>query len=150
ESNAGLGLADIASFRLGVTLNKDLRERFVAAGELTPDLLEYAAQDAEATWAVFDQQRKELVGHRLSKVARLEFAALPVLADLALRGIGFDAPRWLRLVRDLEDRLPDLERAVQKELVTEDSPRNLFGPEDINLDAPEQVREALARVGVEV
>src|SRR5690606_1298650 len=28
ESNAGLGLADIASFRLGVTLNKDLRERF--------------------------------------------------------------------------------------------------------------------------
>jgi DNA polymerase-1 len=150
ESNAGLGLADLAAFRLGTTLNKDLRERFVGATELSQDLLDYAAEDAAATWSVFDQQRHELVGHRLARVARLEFAALPVLADLALRGVGFDAPRWQRLVAELEGRLPDLEHAVQRALLTEDSPHNLFGPEDVNLDAPEQVREALARVGVEL
>jgi DNA polymerase-1 len=150
ESNAGLGLADMASFRLGVTLNKDLRAQFEGATELTRDLLDYAAEDAAATWAVFDQQRQELVGHRLARVSRLEFAAVPVLADLALRGIGFDAPRWQRLVGELEQRLPQLERTVQEALLTEDSPHNLFGPEDVNLDAPEQVREALARVGVEL
>jgi DNA polymerase-1 len=150
ESNAGLGLADMAAFRLGVTLNKDLREQFAGATQLSPDLLDYAAQDAAATWAVFDQQRQELVGHRLARVARLEFAALPVLADLALRGVGFDASRWQRLVGQLETRLPQLEQSVQQALLTEDSPHNLFGPEQVNLDAPEQVREALARVGVEL
>lgn len=150
ESSAGLGLADMAAFRLGRNLRKEVREQFTDAAELSQDMIDYAAEDAEATWAVFDQQRHELVGHRLSRIARLEFAALPVLADLALRGIGFDAPRWLHLIGELEVRLPQLERAVQEALLTEESPHNLFGPEDVNLDAPEQVREALARVGVDL
>jgi len=150
ESNAGLGLADMAAFRLGMNLRKEMRGQFLGAAALSQEMIDYAAEDAEATWAVFDQQRHELVGHRMSRIARLEFAALPVLADLALRGIGFDAPRWLHLVGELEGRLPQLERAVQEALLTEASPHNLFGPEDVNLDAPEQVREALARVGVDI
>ena len=150
ESSAGLGLADLASFRLGMTLRKEVREQFVDAAELSHDMVEYAAEDAEATWAIFDQQRRELVGHRLSRIARLEFAALPVIADLALRGIGFTSDRWRDLVAELEDRLPQLEQSVQDALLTDDSPHNLFGPEDVNLDAPEQVREALARVGVDL
>ena len=147
---AGLGLADLAAFRVGMTLDKSLRGGFVEGAELTQDLIDYAAEDAAATWAVFDQQRHELTGHRLARVARLEFAALPVLADLALRGVGFDAPRWRALMAEVEPELPGLEDAVQRALVTDDSPRNLFGPEPVNLEAPEQVREALARVGVEV
>ncbi len=148
ESAAGLGLADMAAFRLGVTLRKDLRAEFVDGVELSQELIDYAAEDAAATWGVFDQQRHELVGHGLGRVARLEFAALPVLADLALRGIGFDASRWQHLVADVERQLPGLEQAVQRALLTDDSPRNLFGPEPVNLEAPEQVRDALERVGV--
>ncbi len=34
--------------------------------------------------------------------------------------------------------------------MTDDSPRDLFGPTPVNLDAAEQVREALARTGVDV
>ncbi len=148
EAAAGLGLADMAAFRLGMTLRKDLRTEFVDGTELSQELIDYAAADAAATWGVFDQQRHELVGHRLGPIARLEFAALPVLADLALRGIGFDASRWQRLVAEVERQLPGLERAVQRALLTDDSPRNLFGPEPVNLEAPEQVRDALERVGV--
>ena len=148
ESTSGLGLADLAAFRLGRALDKEVRTRFLDGGPLSDELIDYAADDAAATWEVFDQQRHELTGHRLARVARLEFAALPVLADLALRGIGFDAPRWRTLMADLEERLPGLSDAVQAALLTHDSPRNLFGPEAVNLDAPEQVREALERVGV--
>jgi DNA polymerase-1 len=148
EASAGLGLADMAAFRLGVTLDKSQRAGFVNGAALTQDLIDYAAADAAATWSVFDQQRHELTGHRLGRIARLEFAALPVLAGLALRGVGFDAPRWSRLMRDVEARLPELESTAQATLVTADSPRNLFGPEPVNLEAPEQVRDALARVGV--
>ena len=73
-----------------------------------------------------------------------------LLAGLAVRGVGFDAARWSVLMREFEARLPALESTAQETLVTADSPRNLFGPEPVNLEAPEQVRDALARVGVEV
>lgn len=146
----GHGLAAIASFRLGVDLDKSVRATFSGDGALTGAQLRYAADDAAATWAVFDQQWRELVGHGLLDVARLEFAALPVLAAMQLRGVAFDAGSWQALVGELEERLPGLQQAVQDLLVTEDSPRDLFGPEPVNLDAPEQVRSALARVGVEL
>lgn len=152
----GLSLAGLASFRLGMTLDKSVRSSFgeggltAAPGGATEAQLRYAADDAVATWGVFAQQVAELQGHGLTRVAQIEFGALPVLAGLALRGVTLDAPRWQRLVDDLEGRLPALEAQVQEALVTEDSPQDLFGPTPVNLDAAEQVREALARTGVEV
>ncbi|HVM01019.1 MAG TPA: DNA polymerase [Egibacteraceae bacterium] len=150
KTDAGVGLAGLAEFRLGMRLDKSVRETFGSPAPLTGEQLRYAADDAAATWGVFDQQWRELVGHGLTRVARLEFAALPVLADLALRGVAFDAPRWRALVGALEAQLPEVEQRVQAALVTDDSPRDLFGPEPVNLDSPEQVREALARTGVHV
>lgn len=150
RTDAGVGLAGLAAFRLGMRLDKSVRETFASAREFSPAQLRYAADDAVATWGVFDQQWRELVGHGLTRVARLEFAALPVLAELALRGVAFDTARWRALVGALEADLPALEETVQQALVTHDSPRDLFGPEPVNLDSPEQVREALARTGVRV
>jgi DNA polymerase I len=150
KTASGNGLAQIAAFRLGVELDKSVRETAWSPGRLTKAQLDYAADDAAATWGVFDQQWKELVGHRLVRVAQIEFAALPVLADLQLRGVAFDAPRWRALVGGLERELPALAEAAQAALVCETSPRTLFGPEPVNLDSPEQVREALARLGVDL
>jgi DNA polymerase I len=154
KTGAGLSLAGLAAFRLGMTLDKDVRVSFAEADavgyDATEAQLRYAAQDAAATWGVFDQQRRELVGHGLARAARLEFAALPVLADLQLRGVAFDAARWAEVVGALEEELPALADAVQQALVTDDSPRDLFGPTPVNLDSPEQVVAALARVGVPV
>ncbi len=149
KTSAGVGLAGIASFRLGMELDKSVRDTF-DGGALSEVQLRYAADDATATWGVFDQQWRELVGHGLVRVAKLEFAALPILADLQLRGVPLDTPRWLDLVGRLEAELPPLEEAAQAALVTPDSPRDLFGPTPINLDSSEQVREALARVGVNI
>ena len=146
----GNGLAQIAAFRLGVVLDKSIRETIWVPGRLTPEQLDYAADDAAATWRVFDQQWRELVGHGLTRVARIEFTALPVLADLQLRGVAFDAERWAALVGRLERELPALEAAAQAALISDRSPQNLFGPEPVNLESPEQVREALARLGVDV
>jgi len=149
KTATGVGLAGIAAFRLGMQLDKSVRDSF-DGGDLADFQLRYAADDAVATWGVFDQQWRELVGHGLVRVAQLEFAALPVLAELQLRGVTLDAPRWRDLVGGLEAELPGLEEAAQSALVTDDSPRDLFGPTPVNLDAAEQVREALARTGVDV
>ena len=150
KTAGGLGLAGIAEFRLGMRLDKTVRDTFSDGGPLTQEQLRYAADDAVATWGVFDQQRVELVGHGLAEVSRLEFAALPVLADLALRGVALDADRWRALLLGLEGELPRLEEAAQAELVSPTSPRNLFGPEPVNLDSPEQVLAALGRLGIEL
>lgn len=148
-TDAGVGLAGLASFRLGLELDKSIRDSF-GGQDVTEEQLRYAADDATATWGVFDQQWRELVGHGLTRVAQIEFAALPVLTHLQLRGVAFDASRWKQLVGSLESELPELEQRVQDALVTEDSPRDLFGPEPVNLDSPEQVRAAFARLGVDV
>jgi len=150
KTTTGIGLAGIASFRLGMQLDKSVRESFGKGGGFTEAQLRYAADDAVATFGVFSQQWRELVGHGLTKVAQLEFAALPVLADLQLRGMAFDAPRWASVVGALEADLPELEAAVQEALVTEDSPQTLLGPEPVNLDSPEQLLAALHRLGIDL
>jgi DNA polymerase I len=149
KTASGLGLAGIASYRLGMALDKSVRDSFGDAG-MNDAQLRYAADDAAATWGVFDQQWRELVGHGLTRVARIEFAAMPVLAGLQMRGLDFDRERWRRLLDALEGELPALEERVQQALVTEDSPQDLFGAVPVNLDSPDQVREALARLGVDV
>lgn len=150
KTPSGVGLAGIAAYRLGLQLDKSVRDSFGDPGAMTASQLRYAADDAVATLAVFEQQWRELVGHGLTRVARLEFAALPVLAGIQLRGVAFDAPRWQMEVGRLESELPSLEEAVQRCLVTDTSPQTLFGPEPVNLDSPEQLLEALVRLGVEL
>lgn len=150
KTPAGIGLAGIASYRLGVTLDKSVRDTFGAGGPMSEEQVRYAAEDAAATLGVFEQQWRELVGHGLTRVAQLEFAALPVMAGMQLRGVGFDTEQWLSVVRRLEAELPALEEAVQETLVTETSPRTLFGPEPVNLESPEQLLDALQRVGLDL
>ena len=148
KTTAGVGLAGIAAFRLGMTLDKTVRGSFADGSALSQEQLAYAADDAVATLAVFEQQWRELVGHGLTRVAQLEFAALPVLADLQLRGVAFDAERWAGVVGGLEAELPRLEGRVQEALVTADSPQTLFGPEPVKLDSPEQLLAAFDRLGL--
>src|SRR5688500_9736894 len=64
ESNeGGLGLARLADFRLGMRLDKTVRDTFQDQNQSDPtdQQLAYAAADATATWGVFDQQWRELV-----------------------------------------------------------------------------------------
>jgi DNA polymerase-1 len=153
-SPVGSSLAAIAAHRLGRDLDKAVRDTFGAGGvptsALTRAQVEYAAADARATWDVFAQQVRELTAQGMVEVARCEFAAVGPLAAMQLRGVGIDADAWHRVVAVTEAALPDLEAAAQAVLVTPTSPRTLFGPEPVNLDSPEQVTAALARLGIEV
>lgn len=145
----GASLAVVAAHRLGRQLDKSVRTTF-GGGPLTQAQVDYAAEDARATWDVFAQQSRELQAQGMVEVARCEFAAVGPLAAMQLRGIGLDVAAWHAALAGTEQQLPALEAAAQAALVTEDSPRTLFGPEPVNLDSPDQVTAALARVGIEV
>lgn len=145
----GGSLAAVAAHRLGTTLDKSVRTTF-DTGPLSQAQVDYAALDARVTWDVFAQQVRELKTQGMVEVARCEFAAVPALAAMQLRGIGVDADAWHRVMAVTEAQLPTLAQAAQDALVTATSPQTLFGPEPVNLDSPEQVGEALARVGIAV
>lgn len=145
----GGSLAAISEHRLGRVLDKSIRTTF-GDGSLTQAQIAYAAEDARVTWDVFAQQTRELKSAGLVDVARCEFDAVSAVAAMSLRGIGIDADAWRTVVSATELDLPALHDAAQAALVTEASPQNLFGPEPVNLDSPEQVTTALQRVGIEV
>jgi len=53
-------LKDLVRRYLGQYLEKEARESFSDAQELTPELIHYAATDAVVTWKVLQEQRKEV------------------------------------------------------------------------------------------
>lgn len=145
----GSSLEAIAQSRLGLQLDKTVRASFGDA-PLTDAQIRYAAQDARVTWDIFAQQSPELGAQGMVAVARCEFDAVVALASMQLRGIAIDVEAWRQLLSVTERRLPELSRAAQLGLVSERSPQTLFGPEPVNLDSPEQLLAALARLGVDV
>jgi DNA polymerase I len=98
--------------------------------------LRYAADDATATWGVFDQQWRELVGHGLTEVARWSSPRCRCWPTCSCAASPSTRPAGPGSSARLEAELPALEEAVQAALVTDDSPRDLFGPTPVNLDSP--------------
>ncbi|CAN5564652.1 bifunctional 3'-5' exonuclease/DNA polymerase [soil metagenome] len=145
----GASLQAIARVRLGVELDKSVVASFGDAA-LGDAQIRYAAEDARVTWDIFAQQHRELEAQGMVAVARCEFEATVALAAMQLRGIGIDGESWRRVLSVTERRLPDLRAAAQLALVSDRSPQTLFGPEPVNLDSPEQLLAALARLGVTV
>jgi len=122
---------------LGIRLSKQLQASDWS-GELTPEQLTYAAQDAAILLPLAKWLQEELEWNGLDQVFRLEMETLPAVAWLTYAGAPFDAEQWLRLAEEIEQ-----ERAeTARELIT------LLGP--VNPNSPEQVLAALRRAGVPV
>jgi DNA polymerase I-like protein with 3'-5' exonuclease and polymerase domains len=71
-------------------------------------------------------------------------------AAMELAGIYVDRECWETLVRELEAQHARLEAEVKTELADAVQSFDLFGEADINLNSPEQVQQALARLGVPI
>ncbi|MBN9518852.1 hypothetical protein J0H58_10090, partial [bacterium] len=87
----------------------------------------------------------ELEAARLTAVAEIEFAALPCVAWAACRGVALDRGAWQALAVEA-----DAERARLREALDAAAPdgATLFGTR--NWDSPDDVKAALAAVGVEL
>ena len=119
--------------------------------ELSEYQLEYAARDAAVLLPLRERLLSKLDRMDLLVTADLEFDCVLSIAAMELAGFYLDAARW----RDLISRIRIAHDAVAEELQRElgaGSPQlSLFGtPEPINLDSPAQVKEALARIGIDV
>lgn len=149
DPNQRHGLSDLALKYLGQRMEKTVRAS-QWSGPLSQAMLEYAAQDAAVLLPLRHRLIEEIKERQLIEVAKLEFDCVLPTAAMELAGIYLDRACWEALVKELEARHMRLETEVKMELATAVPSVDLFGQADINLNSPEQVQQALVRLGVPI
>ena len=150
-----IGLAAITKKYLDIDMDKSVRESFLTTtGELTDEQLAYGALDVLALHPICQMQMAQLKKDNLITVAHLEFQTSPVVAEMELKGILLDVPRWKDMFVEYEKKRDEAEQKIQEYL----SPYfkmqqgDLFGgpAKVVNLNSPKQVMEAFQMVGIDL
>lgn len=144
------GLAPVVSRYLNFQLDKE-QQLSNWSGELSPHQLEYAARDASVLLPLREKLVARLDEMDLLVVAGLEFDAVISIAAMELAGVHLDVERWRALINQMKLARDAVADELQQALGAGAAQMNLFGEaEPINLDSPAQVRDALARIGIEI
>ena len=150
DENERHGLEPVVSRYLNQQLNKDA-QLSNWGGELSQHQLEYAARDAQVLLPLREKLQARLEELDLLVTAELEFAAVPAIAGMELVGVYLDVDRWRALLDKMTVQRDAVADELQQILGAGALQMNLFGePEPVNLDSPAQVKDALARIGIEV
>jgi DNA polymerase-1 len=141
-------LADCCERELGESVSKALQASDWS-GALTPDQLAYAARDAELTCRLYDALAPKLAEADLTGTASLENRTLPAVAWMAGAGVAFDRAGWLTLAGQARSEADRLEAELNA-LAPDRCDQTSTKPVAWNWNSPEQVKEALAKLGAHV
>jgi DNA polymerase I len=100
------GLQGLVSKYLGFELSKEARSSFqgMKHRKFTDEQLKYGALDTLVLFPIFEKQIVALKKEKIFDIAKLEFAATRVVAEMEYRGIFIDVPRWKTIVLDLREK----------------------------------------------
>jgi len=155
-----ISLKTLAEKYLGVRLDKTIRESFydpsspAMRGKFTEEQLEYAARDAAILIGIFEKQYKELQKEGLVDTARLEFAIVPAVSEMELRGSLIDKEKWRAHISELSEKRDYIHKEIQGDIrhLSPYSQVDLFGNEGdtVNLDSPLQLLGVFKKLGEEL
>lgn len=147
----GHGLAAVAERWLGLDLPKEERLADWRQG-LRPEQVAYAARDAWALVPLAEAMEARLRAQGLSRVAVMEDACVPAVADMEFAGIAFDLEYWRQFTAQLEASAARSGAEVRR-LLEGGGPTQmtLFGEpaEALNLNSVPQLRDALRAAGIQ-
>jgi DNA polymerase I-like protein with 3'-5' exonuclease and polymerase domains len=112
-------LASIASRRLGVELDKSVRDQFVdgSFSQITREQIEYAARDVIVLKDIFLQQIAQVKEQQLQAVYKLEAKLTKVVAMMEYYGMPFN-PSHLQMLEPVFDTLiNNAERMLQRMVI---------------------------------
>lgn len=96
-------------------------------------LSNYAAEDADITYRLYEAMDKELSKNKLQKLAyEVEFPLVPVLEEIEMAGIGVDKKVLNDLSKELEKDLNSITKKIFK-----------LAGEEFNINSPKQLQEIL-------
>ena len=140
-------LKDLAA-ELGLALDKSFQEADWG-GELSPAMLQYAAQDAAVLLPLYRRLHERLQALDLQGVAELEMRALPAVTWLEQSGCPFDFGPWEALAEQAQaerDRLAaELSQMAGAEVNWDSVPQVLAALRAAGLDLPDTREETLCR-----
>lgn len=103
------GLKSLAFQYLGLKMDKAIRTTFegMLHQRFTHEQLEYGALDTLVLFPIFNQQLMKLQTENLVNIAKLEFAATRVVAEMEHRGVYIDTEKWRHIIKDLKVKRED-------------------------------------------
>lgn len=112
-------LASIAKRRLGVELDKSIRDQFVDGSfdKITQDQLQYAAADVIVLKDIFLQQVEEVIEQQLHKPYKLEAKLTKVVAMMEYFGMPFNSDHLKQLEPVFEKLIKNSEKALQSLII---------------------------------
>lgn len=124
-------LADLVRRYLDIHLDKDVRDKFEEATELTEELLEYSAKDAYYTLRVCEEQRKIADKNDFKIWKEVDFPALKAILDF--KGFRVNENKWRKVAIGNEEGAQEYKDTL-----------------DLNPASPKQVKEKLNELGARV
>jgi len=136
-------LAYVVKRELGLELDKT-HQSDDWGGKLTPEMIEYAANDVEVLLPLYEVLKAKIEEAGLSQVAEIEHRALPAVVWMSCVGVPIDADGWREHAQKVE-----AESARLKDKL------NALGPEHPdgkvwNFGSHQQVRKAANLLGVDL
>jgi len=150
ENDRRHGLADVAQYFLGRTLDKSEQVSDWGAAELTNSQIEYAAKDAAIMPEVHQRVHERIVSDDLTRVLDLENECVMPIAEMELNGFYLDAERWRERLSDISKKQAEIGHKLQEMLSAGVAQASLFGRTEINLDSVDQVTLALENLGIPI
>lgn len=112
-------LASVANRRLGVTLDKTVRDSFIGQtiADLSDEQIRYAATDVVVLPAIYQQQMTEIHEADLDQVYRLEMDLVPVVAKMEYVGMPFKKEHLQDIEPVLDRLIVEAEQGMQDALI---------------------------------
>lgn len=136
-----LSLKVLCNKYLGIAIDKSMQKSDKwSVDKLTQEHIDYAIQDVSNTRLLYYRLLDELVKKNLLETYERERKALPSIVMLELNGIKMNFDQWNKVL-DYDRELCDV---IQKEV------RDILGLEELNLNSPKQLVEALYEYGIKL
>ncbi|MCH7541429.1 hypothetical protein IH981_01470 [Patescibacteria group bacterium] len=145
---------------LNIKIDKSIRESFfdpsnpALRGKFSQEQLDYSARDAAVLISIFEKQYKKLLEDDLVETAKLEFAIVPVVAEMELHGSLIDKEKWRLHIGELVTKRDRISKEIQGDIrhLSPYSQVDLFGNESdtVNLDSPIQILQVFRKLGEDI
>lgn len=121
KRNYGYGLKDLAYRYLGLSMDKEVRNRFISlAGQpFDKDQIVYGANDVKYLCAMREMQLESIKSYELERVLDLENNAALAFADIEYNGIPLDVPGWKKIASNSYEEALKLEAELDSAVLND-------------------------------
>ena len=122
KDDFGFSLGKLTQRYLNVTLNKDVRNRFIDLGSnpFTVDQMVYGAKDVEYLIDIYHKQQPDIEYKKLRSVVKLENLAVVVFSEIEYEGLILDTEAWQKLAVRNKAQSVVLEKELDKTLLADE------------------------------